>query len=223
MRAIVFANGLIDPLTDVCGLLRADDLLLAADGGSRHCQERGIVPHAVVGDLDSFDMAMQQAWAAAGVKFYRYPSRKNFTDLELALQHAIMQGADEIVVFGALGARWDQTVANLLLPIADGLRDAHVRLLDGLQEIMLLHGGSLKLSGRPGDTVSLIPLGGDAVGITTQGLEYPLLGGTLYFGATRGISNVMLAHEAGVQLQSGLLLCVLIHQAEPLSPTGNVA
>lgn len=212
MRAIIFANGLIDPDTNIHDLLRSGDLILAADGGSRHCQVFGIVPQAVVGDLDSLDATTQATWAAAGVKFYRYPSRKNFTDLELALQHAIMQGADDMIVLGALGARWDQTLANLLLPAADGLQDAHIRLVDGFQEIMLLRSGALKLAGQPGDTVSLIPLGGDAVEITTQGLEYPLIGGTLYFGATRGISNVMLGHEASVQLQSGLLLCVLIHQ-----------
>jgi len=88
-----------------------------------------------------------------------------------------------------------------------------IRLVDGPQEVMLLRAGAeLRLRGRPGDTVSLIPLGGDAREIITQGLEYSLRGETLYFGATRGLSNVLLGEEGHVQLGHGLLLCVVIHQ-----------
>jgi thiamine pyrophosphokinase len=217
MRAIIFANGLLDPQTDLHALLHPDDLILAADGGSRHCRALGITPYAIVGDLDSLDDAARAEWAAAGVKFYSYPTHKDYTDLELALQHALALDATDIILLGALGARWDQTMANLLLPAADELRDARIRLLDGNQEIMLLRGGSvnngtLSITGQPGDTVSLIPLGGDAIGITTEGLEYPLFDGTLYFGATRGISNVLLQEHASIYVQSGLLLCVLLHQ-----------
>jgi thiamine pyrophosphokinase len=217
MRAIVFANGLLSPDTDVHNLIRPDDVILAANGGSRHCRELGILPNAIIGDLDSLGEAVQAELTAAGVKFYPYPAHKDFTDLELALQHAVALGADEIIVLGALGARWDQTMANMLLPAADELRDVCIRLVDGKQEIMLLSGGSLHkgtltLNGLPGDTVSLIPLGGDAVGISTEGLEYPLRNDTLYFGATRGISNVLLQEHASIHLLSGLLLCVLIHQ-----------
>jgi thiamine pyrophosphokinase len=68
------------------------------------------------------------------------------------------------------------------------------------------------LSGQAGDIVSLVPLGGHATGITTTGLEYPLTDGTLYFGATRGISNVMLGEQATVRFESGLMLCTIIHE-----------
>jgi thiamine pyrophosphokinase len=67
------------------------------------------------------------------------------------------------------------------------------------------------LDGKPGDTVSLIPLGGDTEGITTQWLEYPLEDETLYFGSTRGISNVLLDENATVFIKKGLLLCIIIH------------
>jgi len=59
-----------------------------------------------------------------------------------------------------------------------------------------------------------VPLGGNACGITTTGLEYPLTDGTLYFGATRGLSNVLLGEQATVRLEQGLLLCTIIHENE---------
>jgi thiamine pyrophosphokinase len=59
--------------------------------------------------------------------------------------------------------------------------------------------------------VSLIPLWGDASGVTTEGLEYPLEDGLLKFASTRGVSNVLIGESAKVQLSQGLLACVVIH------------
>jgi thiamine pyrophosphokinase len=123
------------------------------------------------------------------------------------LQAARLAGAEETLVLGGLGMRWDQTVANLMLAASQpGLR---VRLEDGNQEFDFLEGaGSLELSGQAGDTVSLIPLAAGAAGITTEGLEYPLRGESLPFGTSRGVSNRMLAERAVVTIKQGLLLCV---------------
>jgi thiamine pyrophosphokinase len=213
LRAVIFANGILNDPSQTLAALQASDLVIAADGGARHCQALGITPEVVIGDFDSLSEDELAALERAGAQVVRFPARKDFTDLELALQHATALGADEILVFAALGARWDQTLANLLLPAAPGLEGVCIRLLDGSQEVALLRPGETHtLAGKPGDTVSLVPLGGHAHGITTDGLEYPLTDGTLYFGATRGISNVLLGERAVVRLEEGLLLCTIIHQ-----------
>ena len=46
------------------------------------------------------------------------------------------------------------------------------------------------LAGRPGDVVSLLPLGPGVVGVTTAGLAYPLRDEPLPEGPARGLSNV---------------------------------
>ena len=46
-------------------------------------------------------------------------------------------------------------------------------IIDGDQLIRLLKPGRQRISGAPGDTISLIPLA-DVDGITTRGLQYPL-------------------------------------------------
>jgi thiamine pyrophosphokinase len=215
-RAVIFANGVIGRLEDARAALLPGDVLIAADGGARQYRRLGIQPHVLIGDFDSLDPAELQAFQAAGVEIIRHPARKDYTDLELAIRYAQSIPADEILVLGALGARWDQTVANLLLPAASDFAGAQIRLLDGPQEVLFARrGDNLQITGQPGDTVSLIPLGSDAHGITTTGLEYPLAHETLYFGTTRGISNVLLAKTAGVRLEAGLLICVVIHAASP--------
>ncbi len=214
LRAVIFANGLLGSLNAARQSIRPDDILIAADGGARHCRRLGLTPHFIVGDFDSLEDAELQTFQDAGVVVIRHPARKDFTDLELALRHARSLGVAEILILGGLGARWDQTLANLLLPAAEAFAGAHIRLLDGAQEVFLLRAGeTVAVRGSTGDTVSLIPLGGDARDVTTAGLEYPLNGETLVFGATRGVSNLLLGESASVSLAEGLLLCVVIHEA----------
>jgi thiamine pyrophosphokinase len=212
IRSIIFANGELNHPESVRLALQPGDVLIAADGGARLCRQLGLAPSILIGDFDSLDEDDLAYYQSAGTEITRHPRRKDFTDLELALRHAHSLGVKEALVFAALGKRWDQTLANLLLPATADLAGMTIRLADGFQEIMLLRGpGQLILQGQPGDTVSLIPLGGDAYGVSTDQLEYPLFGETLFFGATRGLSNVLLAEIAEVRLRQGLLLCVVIH------------
>jgi thiamine pyrophosphokinase len=209
MRIVIIANGWLNqPLQ-----LQPDEILIAADGGARHCLELGLTPRFVIGDLDSLDDSHLQKLTALGSQIVRYPARKDFTDLELAIQYALKLGATEIVIQAALGARWDQTIANLLLPAA--FTGVHVHLVDGNQEIHLVRDAEeLLLHGQPGDTVSLISLSPQTRGITTQNLEYPLQDETLYLGSTRGVSNVLLDKQAKIYVKEGLLLCTIIHVRE---------
>jgi thiamine pyrophosphokinase len=64
------------------------------------------------------------------------------------------------------------------------------------------------LEGHAGDTVSLLPLTGDAHGVTTKGLLYPLDDATLSYQRARGVSNVLLDPPGHVSLREGLLLVV---------------
>ncbi len=213
MRVVIFANGSLNPPLR----LSPGDFIIAADGGTRHCLAFGLVPAVVIGDLDSLTQADLAALKVQGVEILQFPVRKDFTDLELALSHARSLGADEILILGALGARWDQTLANALLPAA--FPDLNIRLVDGSQEFFYVRAGEmLTVSGRPGDILSLVPLGGEAQGITTKKMEYPLYDESLPLGSTRGISNVLLEDEAQISLREGFLLCVVIHQ--PDQPMG---
>lgn len=208
MKAVIFANGTIDNSDSA---ISGNDLIIAADGGTQHCLSLGITPDVVIGDLDSLTADNINELQIANVEIIRYPAKKDQTDLELALKLAIDRGADEIVVFGAMGGRWDMSIANILLPAEQNLSNATIRIIDGRHEIMLLRAGKeMIFHGKKGDIFSLIPLGRDALGITTIGLEYPLKDDLLRLGSSRGISNLFIENSATVSLKQGLLLCVHI-------------
>lgn len=210
LRAVIFANGELKNPETVTGLLEPDDRLIAADGGMRHTRQLGLTPGWIIGDMDSLASLDIGPLQAAGVEILRYPAHKDQTDLELAMQHAVKLGADEIVVFGAFGARWDHTLANLLLSLHPDMLDIRCSFVDGDQRVFAAR-GTTSIEGTPGDVVSLIPVGGDAERVTTGGLEYPLQDGKLSLGSTLGVSNVIVRPPATVEVRNGQLLVIVSH------------
>jgi thiamine pyrophosphokinase len=190
-----------------------DDLVIAADRGAAHARAWGWPLHLLVGDLDSLGAEEEALVAAGGVPIITAPAAKDETDLELALTHARARGASEIIICAALGGRTDHLLANVLLLARPELADLAVTLVDGRESIRLLRNdGSapahLELLGAPGDLLSLLPLGYDAVGVTTKGLQYPLHDETLFLGQARGVSNLFTSARADITLRRGLLLVI---------------
>jgi len=205
--AIVFAGG-DPPSHDALSGLPAPDLVVAADSGLDHARALGITVDAVIGDLDSVDPAVLKSAIAAGAVVERHPAAKNATDLELALFAARDRGAHEIVVIGGYGGRLDHFLGNVLLLASPELSDVRVRALTGNAEVTVVRDHAT-LSGTPGALCSLLPVGGAAEGVRTDGLRFPLRGETLFPGTTRGVSNEFDATTATVTLEHGVLLAVL--------------
>jgi thiamine pyrophosphokinase len=214
MKAVIVAGGTPDP-RDV-DLLADADLVIAADAGACWLDDVGAAPDLLVGDLDSIGEPLLERLLASGVSVDRHAAEKDESDAELALDRAVAEGADVIVMLGALaGERLDHELANLLL-IADprwrgAVRD--LRIVTGATTVRAVHGGErLELAGSIGDIVTLLPVGGDAQGVTTDGLRYPLSDEELRFGRSRGLSNVVQRAGASVWLAGGTLLLVEVRQ-----------
>jgi thiamine pyrophosphokinase len=211
LRAVILANGVAPDAAMVHRWLQPDEgtqaRLICADGGARTALALGLKPDVVVGDLDSLDKAMQARLGEIGCRLVVYPAAKDWTDLELALQLAVQEGATEIVILGALGGRLDQELANILLLLLPELENVPTRIVDDRQEMFVTR-SQAEVVGQSGDIVSLIPLCGDAQGIVTEGLMYPLCDEPLVSGPARGISNVMTGQAARVTLRSGTLLII---------------
>lgn len=209
-QALIFANGEIADGIMVQRALAAaqSPLVIAADGGARVASHFGYAVHTVIGDMDSLTAQELDALVAAGADLQHYPAEKDATDLEIALNYASERGMSWIRIIGGLGGRIDQTLGNIYLLALPALKELDVRLVAGKQATRLLYPGEHTILGAPGDTISLIPLGGAVHGIHTYDLYYPLKNETLDFGPARGVSNVMNGETARVSLQQGKLLLV---------------
>lgn len=213
MRAILFVNGFIADPARVRHWVREGDDLIAADGGAHHALAMGLRPRVIVGDLDSLEPEVVAELAAQGVEIEKYPAAKDKTDLELAIERAIRDGADEIVLLGALGGRLDQSLANVLL-MAHRDWPATIHLVDATEIATVIHGGeAMTLQATPGSTMSLLPLSAEVTGITYTGMLYPLHNATIALGSTRGVSNEVLSQPATVRIKTGIAL--VIQSVEP--------
>lgn len=208
MKAVIVAHG--DALPSDRAHASGADLLIAADGGALLCSRWDVLPQLVVGDFDSLSAEDAEELARAGARVIAYPSEKDESDTELAVRAALEAGADEIVLVAALGGpRLDHELANVLL-VADPRLAGRISAVRGDTTVNAVHaGGPCRLAGGPGDIVTLLPVG-DAAGVVTDGLRYPLRHEGLRAGGARGLSNVIERAGATVALAQGVLIVVEI-------------
>ncbi len=209
---IIFANGKLDPAPELDALVKKADLIIAADGGANHCARLDIVPDVLLGDLDSIHPKILESCKTEGTAINRHPKRKDATDLELALDLAAEKGSRSITLVGALGGRWDMSLANIMLAAGDKYKHLKISLLGRDCTMQVLHPGTHTIGGEPGQKVSILPLKGDAHSVTLSGFEYPLNEYTVPFGSSIGVSNIMNKDQVTVQFTQGILLCVLFQE-----------
>jgi thiamine pyrophosphokinase len=194
------------------------DLVIAADGGARHAAAFDLRVDLWVGDGDSIDPTALASLADAGTLIERSRPDKDETDTELAIRAALAREARGVLVLGATGGpRIDHELANIALLAMPELIGMGAILYTPRSTIRLLRAvgtgpdraaARMPIAGAIGDTVSLLPFGVDAVGVSTSGLRYPLDEAVLPIGTPRGVSNVVAARPADVALRSGLLLVI---------------
>ncbi len=209
VRVVIFANGDFVPNLYSSQALRLAELIIAADNGAQYCFDHGILPDVLIGDLDSLTPSLLQELEAADTHIIKHPIDKDATDLELALDHALHHHASHITILGGLGGRWDMSLANILLLAHEKYQQLAICIVDHDHLMYVINAQNpLKLQGREGETVSLLPLTDKVTGVTTMNLRYPLQNDILYAASTRGISNQMLDSEVRISLNDGVLLCV---------------
>jgi thiamine pyrophosphokinase len=187
--------------------LPAGARVVAVDSGLDHALALGLPIHLAIGDFDSVDPHHLAQAEEAGALVERHPTAKDATDLELAMDAALAMGPARIHVLGGHGGRLDHLLGNLLLLAAPAYAAVTVTARMGNARLAVVR-RSAELSGPVGDLVSLLPLHGGALGVTTSGLLYPLVGEDLRPGSTRGISNELVHDPATVQIEHGVLVAI---------------
>ena len=191
MRAVIIGNGEIRDYTYIKSFLRPDDFIICADGGLRHVKGLGVNPDIAIGDFDSYTKP-------DGIKSVIFPSHKNLTDGEIAVDYAIENGYFEILLLAMTGSRLDHTFTNIFQLAKQG----NITLIDDDNEVYVIK-DSITLKGKKGKTMSVIPVFSNLVGVTATGVYYPLDNDTLVFGEGRGNSNVITDDMCTVSVKDG--------------------
>lgn len=200
---LIFAGG-NPPAENLQNELPEPGLVVAADSGYDHALAAGFEVDVLVGDLDSIETEA----IPSHVIVERFPEDKDATDLELALTRVAAETPERVVVVGGGGGRIDHELAVASLLCSDAWADFDLDWVTDRGWAHVIHDRRI-LHGDVGTIISLIPMGGAALGIHTRGLRWQLEGATLDHGATRGVSNEFIGPVADVRLAAGCLLAVI--------------
>jgi thiamine pyrophosphokinase len=206
---VVVANGEL-PLSghnQIAALLANADRVIAADGGLAHCAAVGHWPDMLVGDLDSAPPPLVAEAVERGCSVVEHPPDKDASDLRLALDQAIGEGAHSITVVAPFGGRLDHELVTIGMLCSADFEHTTMAATDGRRRLWVVRPGpAVALGCTDGETVSLIPWGGDVVGVTTTDLQWPLDQATLPLGSSWGLSNIVRGPAPAVSCTAGVLI-----------------
>lgn len=204
MKALLVASGLAPGRELFLRAAHKSDMTIAVDGGLRVFQNFNLVPDFIIGDMDSVEPGLLEAYREKS-NLAAVPAEKNETDAALAVDMAVEHGADEILLLGATGGRIDHLLSNLMLLKYALEKGAFLTIEDDEQEITL-HNGTFDLYGKKGQTVSIIPMNKRAV-VTARGLYYPLERLLLTNEKPRGVSNLFVEEHARIESDDFVFIC----------------
>ena len=197
-RCVIFCaakcSGLIGPIGE-------NDHVIAADGGLEHTRRFGIEPDEILGDFDSLGFIPADSRV--------FPVEKDDTDSMLAVRRGLSLGCNRFLIYGGLdGPRLDHTIANLqtLQFLAD--QGAQGIFVGKSSLATVISGGCVRFPARSEGLISVFCMGSDANGVTIQGLQYELSGGTLSAGFPLGVSNHFIGRSSEISVENGSLLII---------------
>lgn len=175
------------------------DFVIAVDAGFAHLEAIGVAPDMAVGDFDSL------GYVPKARRVSRHPVKKDKSDMELAMEKAVAWDHDELVIYGALGARLDHTLANLQLFARFSERDVYVTAIGDTYAVRLLTGPDVFELPVTQGTVSVFSANDTARGVIERGMAYSLDDEPLSNRTSRGLSNELTGEEATVAVEQGTL------------------
>ena len=207
MNAVVMLAGDFSLTPAIERVLRAADLVIAADGGADRLRGFPRLPDILIGDLDSINDERRASLQAQKVEIIEFPEDKDATDAELAVFEAAERGATAITILGGRGGpRADHEMANLLLLAHPRLEEVDVRFLTATTEVRALGPGKHELDVRPGGTISMVPVTETAREVSITGVRWPLKQQDLTLGSTYTVSNEATEPEIKVEIAGGTVL-----------------
>jgi thiamine pyrophosphokinase len=207
MKCTIIAHGSLDVGETARKECIDADFIICADGGGKFAYEQGIIPDYLIGDFDSISQEILFFFMENGVDIIRYPKDKDYTDTEICVNKALELGCIEICIIAGIGSRIDHSLGNIGLLHLAGEKGAKAYIVSKNSTIHLCK-DYIQLSGKIGDTVSIIPLLGNAKGLKSSGLKFELNNLNIEFGKPIGISNEMTDNKCCIEIANGEILVI---------------
>ena len=205
-HTLIFIGG-DPPHPNVRQHLPADAFIIAADSGYAHAIAMGFAPSELVGDMDSITAVDLSDARDSNILISQFPTDKDLTDTEIAITSAIARQSTHITVVSGGGDRFDH-VLGMVHSLASCALTVDTTLLIGTARVSYTtYTKEFRITTQPGNTISLIPIGGAAT-VTTTGLQWELDHDTLQSFSSRGVSNIATGESVSISVTDGSLAVI---------------
>lgn len=207
----IVGGGPVDHLPDLQTYNEETAIWVGVDKGATILLANGIKPAICFGDFDSVSF---EEWQQIEMKvngIHKFKSEKDETDMELAINWGLEQGAETIRIFGGTGGRLDHFFANvqlLLKPILQGSK-TEVMIIDSQNILFAKSAGEHTLLKLPEKKyISFIPITPIVTSLTLIGFKYPLTDCHIPLGSTLCISNELTLDCGTFSFTEGILMVI---------------
>ncbi|WP_237662011.1 thiamine diphosphokinase [Sutcliffiella horikoshii] len=214
----IVAGGPKDRIPDLHHLEEENVIWVGVDRGVAYLLEQNIQPAKAFGDFDSItsrelhDIKVKLPHAEV------YPSEKDETDTEIAVNWALDHDPELIRIFGGTGGRLDHFLGNIQLMLKGMERHTLIEIHDIQNQLYALKEGTysiMKDDSLP--FISFMPITPHVKGITLVGFKYPLEKKNIRFGDTLCISNELEVESGTFSFDEGILMVIRSRDYHPLS------
>jgi len=178
---------------------------IAVDGGIVSLKKLNIIPKYVVGDFDSASYDEVHGYE----NVIQLPCKKDYSDTEVAIMHAIELGYKEIDIYGVTGGRLDHFIA--VMRLLAKYQNVDITLYDDQNKIFLLKSGSHYIKKEDYDYISFYAIK-DTV-ITLSNVEYPLQDYLITYDCSLCLSNEIIG-EKGYVVNNFPIYCIQSRKGE---------
>lgn len=203
MKVTIITNGTKPSVELTKKVVKDSDMVYCCDGAANWVKNIGIDINVLLGDMDSINDEALKFYEDNSIEVIKLPTEKDMTDTQYAADLAVDKGASEITFIGAMGSRFDHTLANLHVLQRLFKRGIQAKILDDKNTICVVGEGENKIFGTKGQCVSILPVGNSVFINRTYGLYYPIKNRALYIEEPLGVSNVFVENEAILDVKTG--------------------
>lgn len=210
-RVVVSAGGPVEEIGCLQQFQNEETIFIGADRGTLHLLSVGIVPVEAVGDFDSISSEEYEEIRSSVQNIDAYQAEKNETDLELAVDRALVYQPTEVILVGVTGGRLDHMLSALQLLYR--LKKEHpavsFKMRNDCNEITIfLPGEHIIIRDDGFQYISFFSFGEPVTALTLQGFKYETYEESLTMGMTKFTSNELLQKEGHISFREGICLMV---------------
>ena len=180
------------------------DISIAADSGYLNARALGASVDVLVGDLDS----LGDASVPSGIELVKLECEKDCTDTQAAISLAIERGADDIVIIGGIGSRFDHSLSSACILAALRGAGLHGYITNGYNRVRYLENDSLLVAKSRFKYLSLVALDKECKGVSAEGVKYPLKNAKIRRDCQYAVSNEITENVALVSVRRGAMLII---------------